>query len=271
MFKMDNFSETDYSFSFNHEESSFIAPLEQLDIFDKLNQDRPPLLSFNNFEPFFKNESPIDKERNKKIEFVIKKTNKGRKRKRDVEEESDDDNNSHNKFSSDNLKTKIQVHYISFLISYVNFFLDYFGFTEKFFDIDHKKKRDVQKKNFSLLKETPIGKILSENISQKLTTQQNKEINKSIYQKVINNPIINNLLSEKYETLFKDVYYESKSIVNLKKYGLDKDFKLNKDINMFDSLLEKNRKKIKINEETEQDEYIKALIKCAKSEFIKKE
>ena len=122
-----------------------------------------------------------------------------------------------------------------------------------------------------MLKETPIGKILSENISQKLTTQQNKEINKSIYQKVINNPIINNLLSEKYETLFKDVYYESKSIVNLKKYGLDKDFKLNKDINMFDSLLEKNRKKIKINEETEQDEYIKALIKCAKREFIKKE
>ena len=137
------------------------------------------------------------------IEFVIKKTNKGRKRKRDVEEESDDDNNSHNKFSSDNLKTKIQVHYISFLISYVNFFLDYFGFTEKFFDIDHKKKRDVKKKNFSLLKETPIGKILSENISQKLTTQQNKEINKSIYQKVINNPIINNLLSENMKHYLK--------------------------------------------------------------------
>ena len=266
---MDNFFETDYSHSLNYEDSSFIAPLDQYDIFSELNQDIPPF-SINNFEPALLKKLPIDKARNKKIEFVIKKANKGRKRKRDEEEKSDD-NSSHNRFSSDNLKTKIQVHYISFLISYVNFFLDYFGFTEKFFDIDHKKKRNINKKNFSLLKETQIGQILSENISQKLTTQPNKKINESIYQKVINNPIINNLLSEKYGTLFKDVYYESKSIVNLKKYGYDKDFKLNKDINMFDSLLEKNRKKNKINEETEQDEYIEALIKCAKSEFIKKE
>ena len=78
-----------------------------------------------------------------------------------------------------------------------------------------------------MLKETLIGDILSKNISPRLKTQPNKQINLIIYQKVINNPIINNLLSEKYITLFKEIYYKSNPIINLKGYGLDFKFKLN--------------------------------------------
>lgn len=121
----------------------------------------------------------------------------------------------------------MQCHFFSFLREFVNFFLVHFGYTELFFDIDYKDKIYSNKNTFRLLKETLIGDILSKNISPRLKTQPNKQINLIIYQKVINNPIINNLLSEKYITLFKEIYYKSNPIINLKGYGLDYKFKLN--------------------------------------------
>ena len=220
---------------------------------------------FMNFESEDILEQTMNETRNT-IKFITTKSNRGRKRKRDEDTETENiEHNGHTKFSSDNIKTKVQCHFFSFLREFVNFFLDHFGYTEQFFDIDYKVKISSNKKTFPLLKETPIGDLLSKNISPRLKTQPNKQINLTIYQKVINNPIINNLLSEKYITLFKEIYYKSNPIINLKGYGLDYTFKLSPKIQMFDSL------KKKINKRIKQEDYIQEVIKFIENNYLNEE
>ena len=248
--------------SINPEYFQFDKSYSQLDELEGQNYEKPSF-DFTNFESRDIQEQTKIETRNTIIKFITTKSNKGRKRKRDEDAETGNiEHNGHTKFSSDNIKTKVQCHFFSFLRQFVNFFLILFGYTEQFFDIDYNDKINSNKKTFPLLKETPIGDILSKNISRKLKTQPNKQINLIIYQKVINNPIINNLLSEKYITLFKEIYYKSNPIINLKRYGLDYEFKLSPKIPMFDSL------KKTINKQTKQEDYIQEIIKFIEKNYL---
>ena len=170
----------------------------------------------------------------------------------------------HNKFSPDNIKRKIQIHYISFLTDYLNFLLEYFEYKEKFFDIDYQYKYKVNKKYDSFLKGISIGELISYKRSPKFSTYNEKH-NINVYNKVKNYPVINEILSENYITLFKDVYFQNKTIINLKKYGLNKNILLNtKKVKNFDHLLKENS----TDKIDENDEYIKKIISCVKENYL---
>lgn len=204
---------------------------------------------------------PIGDKTEKKIFFIT--TYKGRKKKRDKINKYDYAH-IHNKFSPDNIKRKIQIHYISFLTDYLNFLLEYFEYKEKFFDIDYQYKYKVNKKYDSFLKGISIGELISYKRSPKFSTYNEKH-NINVYNKVKNYPVINEILSENYITLFKDVYFQNKTIINLKKYGLNKNILLNtKKVKNFDHLLKENS----TDKIDENDEYIKKIISCVKENYL---
>ena len=62
-----------------------------------------------------------------------------------------------------------------------------------------------------------------------------------MYEKVIENPILNNILSEKNIDFFQKIYYKSKNPINLKEYGYNKNIKLS-NVKMYRDLLKKNEK-----------------------------
>jgi hypothetical protein len=123
----------------------------------------------------------------------------------------------HDKYFEDNILRKIQVHYINFIRFYINEILEILGFKVKFYDINYNIKKITNKNNISLLKSLSISDILCQNISRKFrkTYKQNKNINKIIFNKVINNDIIKGIVSEKYERLFKYVYLQNKKCINI--------------------------------------------------------
>lgn len=123
----------------------------------------------------------------------------------------------HDKYYEDNILRKIQVHYINFIKFYINEILSILGFDVKFYDINYNIKKTTNKNNISLLKSLPISYILCQNISRKFRKlfKQNKNINKTIFNKVINNDIIKDIVFQKYERLFKDVYLKNKKCINI--------------------------------------------------------
>ena len=123
----------------------------------------------------------------------------------------------HDKYFEDNILRKIQVHYINFIKFYINEILSILGFNVEFYDINYNIKKTTNKNNISLLKSLPISYILCQNISRKFRKlfKQNKNINKTIFNKVINNDIIKYIVFQKYERLFKDVYLKNKKCINI--------------------------------------------------------
>lgn len=123
----------------------------------------------------------------------------------------------HDKYYEDNILRKIQVHYINFIKFYINEILSILGFNVEFYDINYNIKKTTNKNNISLLKSLPISYILCQNISRKFRKlfKQNKNINKTIFNKVINNDIIKDIVFQKYERLFKDVYLKNKKCINI--------------------------------------------------------
>lgn len=123
----------------------------------------------------------------------------------------------HDKYYEDNILRKIQVHYINFIKFYINEILSILGFNVEFYDINYNIKKTTNKNNISLLKSLPISYILCQNISRKFRKlfKQNKNINKTIFNKVINNDIIKYIVFQKYERLFKDVYLKNKKCINI--------------------------------------------------------
>lgn len=118
----------------------------------------------------------------------------------------------HSKYDIDNVLRTIQVHFQRFIFDYINEILNYFGFEEKFYHINYKCKRIISKKVFNKLKTKSIGSILCQEISPKYRKHymEDKDKNIKLYNKVIKNNIINNILSESYIYLFREIYYKNK-------------------------------------------------------------
>ena len=225
----------------------------------------PPIpFPFPNTEQTTKDisQNNLSSEKEKKDKFIIKrkeKNSRGRKKKR---KNSNETYNVcgfiHNKLATDNLLRKVQVGYLSFIPQYSNEMLKKFGIKESFVKLDYKIKRNVNKKNVIKLKELNIGQILCFCISPKFTTKK-KDFNFNLYNKVICNPIIKNILSENYLTLFRNVYYPNERKINLEKYGLNDTLILSKKVKTYEDLLLKNRLNIEADKD---DEYFKKLEKC---------
>jgi len=143
----------------------------------------------------------------------------------------------HDKNSSDNLLRKIQVHYISFIISFINEILENLGYNQKFFKLDYKFKFNIKKEFVESLKTKNIGEIICNEISSKYKEDSN--YNKKIYEQIKENEVLKKIFSEKYLVIFRKVYYQNKDEIYLSEYGLDKKIKLSKKVEMFNDLYNK--------------------------------
>jgi len=149
--------------------------------------------------------SPVNKE----TKIKKKKVSKIRKRKfpdlnnRRVHTASDDDN----------ILRKIQVHFLTFIISYTNDVIHTL-IKEKnipqFKNLDYKIKKTVNHRFVEELKSKSIGEILQLKVSPKMK-KYDGSVNKSIYDTIYKNyPIIHEYMDRNYLTLFKE-YYNNKN------------------------------------------------------------
>ena len=183
---------------------------------------------------------------------------------------------SHDKFDKDNIKRKVQVNYLKFLVEFVNkIILKIFDKFNKnnILDIKSKKKienyqfkslnYDFSKKidsfSFNKYKSKKISEILKENTSPKYKKYNNVDV----YDNIIHiNKKLNNILNKPYLEFF-EAFYQKQNFLNLKKYGFDLDIYLD-DIKRFQEFTEEQKEKTNENFEF----YLKRIEECINSDFI---
>ena len=192
----------------------------------------------------------IEKEQEQEQDLTKKK--RGRLRKTKDSQDFNSTPKIHDKNSMDNLLRKIQVHYLSFIISYINDILKELNYKEQFLKIDYNFKKTINKDFMENLKTKKISDIVCIDISSKY--KKDKNVNRNIYEKIKGYEIINNILNLNYLAPF-DIYYKSKKNINLEDYGLDKEIILSAKTKMYKDLLKES-----INKKDKN--YIKNLNFC---------
>lgn len=183
---------------------------------------------------------------------------------------------SHDKFDKDNIKRKVQVNYLKFLVEFVNkIILKIFDKFNKNNIIDIKSKKQIEKYQFKSLnydfskkidsfsfnkyKSKKISEILKENTSPKYKKYNNVDV----YDNIIHiNKKLNNILNKPYLEFF-EAFYQKQNFLNLKKYGFDLDIYLD-DIKRFQEFSEEQKEKTNENFEL----YLKRIEECINSDFI---
>ena len=168
----------------------------------------------------------------------------------------------HDKFASDNLIRKIQVHYISFIISFFNFILKVLNYEQRFLKLNYEFKKNVNRHFFESLKEKNLSEIICNEISNKYKNKNSKE-NINIYEQIKNDKVLKNLFNENYLIFFKDVYYKSQKKINLNKYGLEKEIILSEKEKMFKDLINEN-----INNDINNSQYIENMNICVSQNYL---
>ena len=196
------------------EETEVVQPIILSDIFPNLDDNllQPNLIISEN-----KISSNAIYEENKKLNF---KTEKSRGRERTLDEKFVGVKRVHDKFDTDNVYRKIQVHYLSNIIKFFNSVLRIRKLKERFLDVNYKFKSNITKKNIIKLKNSKISFIFEQPINGKYTLKDTY-FNKKILAKVKKDYVINNLLNVTYLELFNLVYCNTNKKINLSGYGID--------------------------------------------------
>ena len=222
---------------------------KETDINLDINKNKENIKIIKNIEIKINNsiikETPcISQENTSKFKSKKESKNLGRKRNKNVKTSNEQEKSSHGIYAEDNLSVKIQTHYINFIISALNCIFPHFNFNKKLCKLDKKFKINIKKDNVGSLNDKTIGEIISNKISIKYTSIEDKiNANKNICEEIKNNPILNKILSENYLVFFKKFYYKSDSYINLKDYGLNKNINFTKEVENFKHLLKKNKKR----------------------------
>jgi hypothetical protein len=249
--------------SFNYQIEN--APVEEMiKIFkDNKNEEDKDDLSQNEVESNknITNSTPAehktDKFRTSRTNDTTLLKNKKRGRKSNSEEEKE---KNHDKYSPDNVKRKIQVHYLSFITLIINVILDSCGIREKFYKLEYEFKRIVNKRHFNYLINSKIGDIISKEISNKYKKKR-KDNNSNVYNYFIANKVLEGIFEMKYLDFFRMFYMKKDKIVDLKIIGIDKIITLSEKTETYYDLLEKLKK--------ENDEkYIKLIDECIKDNYL---
>lgn len=169
----------------------------------------------------------------------IEKQSKKKGRKRNIDKTSQiAQTETHDRNSADNIFQKIQTHFHSFIPDSHNVIFSKLGLfedKEKLIKISHEEIKGMKIKNFNTYLKMSVREILGKDTNQKYKNKNNK----LILQKLENNEIAKELLSETYKNLFKNIYYKSRRTINLGKYGI---IELPKDkVEMYEDFIEKNR------------------------------
>ena len=170
------------------------------------------------------------------MKLTQKKRNRGRKRKKnDIK-----NNEIHDKNSDDNLQRKIQVHYLSFIVSFLNVVLKELGYDYEFLNLENKFKIKVSNNYVKELNKKNLGEIICNKISKKYKNY-NENHNKKIYEKLKDDKVLKNIFSENYLKFVENKYYKNKRNKNMKEYGLNKEITLSSEkLKLIDDSLNNN-------------------------------
>lgn len=186
----------------------------------------------------------------------------------------------HTKYYRDNIKRKIQVNYLKFLVNFVNLiirvlFKKYSGFNDEFKDKKISDKYQFKKLNygkfslkidndsFNSLKSKKLLEIITLNTNGKNKNNKNDEVYKNLF-KIKHK--LEKILNQSYLEFFP-IYYQKENYTNLKKYGLDIDISL-ENLKRFDFFIKKEKEKIKELENKEK--YEKGIEESIRENFMTK-
>ena len=186
----------------------------------------------------------------------------------------------HTKYYRDNIKRKIQVNYLKFLVNFVNLiirvlFKKYSGFNDEFKDKKISDKYQFKKLNygkfslkidndsFNSLKSKKLLEIITLNTNGKNKNNKNDEVYNNLFE--IKHKL-EKILDQSYLEFFP-IYYQKDNYTNLKKYGLDIDISL-ENLKRFDFFIKKEKQKIKELENKEK--YEKGIEESIRENFMTK-
>ena len=130
-------------------------------------------------------------------------------------------NPEHNSFSYDNITSKIQIHFLTFLISFINDCVFSFSPNKKIFFLNfhYKEKSKASSKYFNKLKNSSIKDLLKNmNISIKYKRYE-KDINKINLEKLSQNDWFQNLIKFKYLDLSSFYYNDQEPLKEISIYN----------------------------------------------------
>ena len=190
---------------------------------------------------------------------------------RKIKKENTKENSKHDKLARDNIRRKIQINYLRFLIKFVNKVIDELLNPDEnskeyhFYPLNHKFSRNISKKSFIQIKNSSIGNIFKRNVSPKF--KNSKQFNIIVYNKIVNkNNKIKNILDKKYLHFF-DIYFKNKRQINLSDYGINKIINLSSDIELYEDLLKKEKNNNNYNYNFNMDKYFNKIENCIKKDF----
>ena len=186
----------------------------------------------------------------------------------------------HTKYYRDNIKRKIQVNYLKFLVNFVNLiirvlFKKYSGFNDEFENKKISDKYQFKKLNygkfamktdndsFNSLKSKKLLEIITLNTNGKNKNNKNDEVYKNLF-KIKHK--LEKILNQSYLEFFP-IYYQKENYTNLKKYGLDIDISL-ENLKRFDFFIKKEKEKIQELENKEK--YEKGIEESIRENFMTK-
>ena len=185
--------------------------------------------------------------------FIVRKY-----KKRGRQTNLNEGNKKHDKFTSDNILRKIQVHFITFIIFFLNDILSSFGIKEKILKLDYKIIKDVKKQKLTELKNKNIGEIISNKISTRYKKDENTNIN--LYENLKSNETFGKIFSMNYMTFFKMFYMKNEKTIDLRIFGIDKEITLSKETKTYYELLAKEK----------DEKYIKKIKEILNKNYLKK-
>ena len=201
-----------YGIESNAEDSSFLSQIKNAFYYSSpslsLDEDENEIekLLFINRENFKRNN-------NSRNIFTTETEKKKRGSKRNKESKKAE----HSIWSNDNITSKIQIHYLNFIVSFLNdCIVSYFG--KKIFSfikINHKEKSKVSRKHLEKMKNSTILDILKNIDISKKYKYYNKDINKMNIVALIKYSWFRKIFETKYLELFLHYYNDKEPLKEL--------------------------------------------------------
>ena len=147
----------------------------------------------------------------------------------------------HSSSCIDNIISKIQIHFLNFLISFINDSIKgFYGYQKfEFLNFSHKEKSKVSFDYLNEIKNSTIGELLLKiNISSKYKRNKGININKNNFEQLEQNPFFKSVFNIKFLALFSK-YFNNRLPLN-EILIEDKKISLSPNTKSFSELLEKN-------------------------------
>ena len=151
----------------------------------------------------------------------------------------------HDKSRADNIISKIQIHYFTFLIQFLNAIMKNLGLKYSFYDLKYNYKNNTTKYQRDILEKKTIKEILLEApITKKGKKEENN--NREIIQKLENESIIMiNILDKKFLSFFNNIYYRKEDDIKDNINLLNLNFNCNilnilKNVNTFEDIFKED-------------------------------